>query len=70
MTMHSRTSRRGRDQQADEFISQASAAETVQLHCLIPKDTHRRIRMLAVQEDSNITSLVIEALDILLAQRG
>ena len=70
MTMHSRSSRKGRDQQADEFINQASAADTVQLHCLIPKNTHRRIRMLAVQEDSNITALVIEALDALLDQRG
>ena len=37
MTMHRRPSRKGRDQQAEEFISQAAAAETVQLHCLIPK---------------------------------
>ena len=70
MTMHRRPSRKGRDQQAEEFISQAAAAETVQLHCLIPKDTHRRIRMLAVQEDTNITNLVIEALDALLDHRS
>lgn len=69
MTMHSRPSRKGRDQQADEFINQAAAVETVQLHCMIPKDTHRRIRMLAVQEDTNITNLVIEALDALLDRR-
>ena len=70
MTMHSRPSRRGRDRQAEEFINQATAAVTVQLHCLIPQDTHRRLRMLAVLEDTTVTSLIIEAVDDLLAKRA
>ena len=70
MTMHRKPSRRGQDQQSNAFINQVSAAETVPLHCLIPQDIHKRMRLLAVQEDTTITKLVLEALDTLLAHRA
>ena len=70
MTMHSRPSRKGKGHQADEFINQVSAEEVVQLHCLIPQNTHRKIRMLAIQEDTTVTNLVREAVETLLNERS
>jgi len=57
------------DSAKETFIEQASAADTVQLHCLIPQDMHRSLRILAAQEDTTVTSLVIEAIESLLSGR-
>ena len=62
MTLHSRPSRRTQEQ-TEAFVSQAAAEETVQLHCLIPLETHRRLRILAAQDRTTVTSLVLRALD-------
>ena len=69
MTMHSRPSSR-RQGPADAFINQASAPETTQLHCIVPRDLHRRLRVLAAQEETSVTSLVLEALNNLLENRN
>ncbi len=41
MTMHSRPNRR-REDRREAFVNQAAAADTAQLHCLIPADMHRQ----------------------------
>ena len=66
MTLHSRPSRRNSEQR-DAFVNQAAAAETSQLHCLIPADMHRKLRVKAALEDTSVTALVITALQELLA---
>ena len=68
MTMHSRTGRRQVERTA-AFVDQAAAVDTAQLHCLIPADLHQRIRVLAAQERTNITTLVIAALESYLETR-
>ena len=62
MTMHRKTGRRQEERTA-AFVDQAAAAETAQLHCLIPADLHHRLRVVAAQERTNITTLVISALE-------
>ena len=54
----------------ETFIEQAAAVDTVQLHCLIPADMHRTLRILAAQDDSTVTNLVIEAIEGLLSKRN
>lgn len=67
MTMHSRTSRR--EEQRENFINQASAVDTAQLHCLIPADLHRQLRVTAALEGTNMTALVITAIEDFFATR-
>ena len=62
MTLHSRAGRRQEERTA-AFVDQAAAVDTAQLHCLIPAALHQRIRVLAAQERTNITTLVIAALE-------
>ena len=68
MTLHSRPHRQ-REGQRDAFVNQAAAEETVQLHCLIPATMHRQLRILAAQEGTTVTSLVLTALEDHLADR-
>ncbi len=68
MTMHSRTGGR-REQRREAFVNQATAADASQLHCLIPTDLHRQLRVKAAMEDTNVTALVIAAIEDLLATR-
>ena len=68
MTMHSRP--RGRqEERTAAFVEQAAAVDTAQLHCLIPADLHHRLRVLAAQERTKITTLVVAALEGYLATR-
>ena len=62
MTMHRKTRRRQEERTA-AFVDQAAAAETAQLHCLIPADLHQRLRVAAAYKRTNITTLVIAALE-------
>ena len=57
------------DSAKETFVEQAAAVDTVQLHCLIPMDMHRTLRILAAQEDTTVTNLVIEAIQDLLSKR-
>ena len=68
MTMHSKTGRRQEERTA-AFVDQAAAVDTAQLHCLIPADLHQRLRVLAAQERTRITTLVIAALEGYLESR-
>lgn len=68
MTLHSRPSRRNSEQR-DAFVNQAAAADTAQLHCLIPADLHRQLRVKAALEDTNMTALVITAIENFLTEQ-
>ena len=46
MTLHSRPERR-QDRRNPAFLEQAAAVDNEQLHCLIPADLHRRLRVRA-----------------------
>ena len=62
MTLHSRPERR-QDRHKPAFLEQAAAVDTEQLHCLIPADLHRRLRVRAAEEKTTIKKLVIAALE-------
>lgn len=68
MSMHSRPGGR-REGRRETFVNQAAATDTAQLHCLIPADMHRQLRVLAAQEDTNMTALVITAIEDFFAGR-
>ena len=68
MTMHSRPGGR-HEERREAFVNQAAATDTSQLHCLIPTDLHRQLRVKAAMEDTNVTTLVITAIEDFLAAR-
>lgn len=68
MSMHSRPGGR-REGRRETFVNQAAAVDTAQLHCLIPADMHRQLRVKAALEGTNITALVITAIEDFLADR-
>ena len=59
---------RGNQGERDAFIDQA-AADTTRLHCFIPTDLHHELKVMALEERSNMTALVIEALKNYVAER-
>lgn len=54
----------------EAFREQAAAPNVTVLHCRIPSELHRRLRHLVVDEDSNVTTMVIEMLEEGLQRRG
>ena len=62
MTLHSRPGRR-RGDQADAFVEQAAAEDLEQLHCQIPAGLHRRLRVIAAEERTTMTKLVVAAIE-------
>ena len=68
MTLHSKSGGR-REERREAFVNQAAATDTAQLHCLIPVDMHRQLRVVAALEGTNMTALVITAVEDFLASR-
>ena len=69
MTLSRRESRSGQERTA-AFVDQAAAEETAQLHCEIPASLHRRLRILAIEENTTMKDLVVSAVEQLLAAKG
>ena len=57
-------------EEREAFREKAGAPDLTVLHCRIPTPLHRRLRHLVVDEDSNITSMVIQMLEEGLQRRG
>ena len=62
MSIHSRPQR---DDQEDRngFLSRATAEDTAKLQCWIPSDLHHWLKVKALDRRTNMTALVIEALE-------
>ena len=60
---------RGRRESKARFVEQAAEDDKSRLHCKIPVGLHRRLRMMAVQQDTDVTTLVVEALEGYVAER-
>ena len=62
MTINSRPQR---DDQQDrrDFLSRATAQDTAKLQCWIPADLHHWLKVNALNRRTNMTALVIEALE-------
>ena len=63
-----RNPNRGNQEEREAFIEQA-AADTTRLHCFIPTELHHQLKIMAVEERTNMTALVVEALEKYVAQR-
>ena len=62
MTLHSRPGR-SQDERMAGFVEKAAAEDTEQLHCLIPASLHRRLRVMAAEDRTTITKLVVAAVE-------
>ena len=60
----------GSEQARSAFMEQTAAEEKKRLHCLIPAALHQRFRQIAFDEDTDITNLVIKAMQNYLVNRG
>ena len=58
-----RNPNRGNQQARDAFVGQAAADDTTRLHCFIPSALHHQIKLMALEGRTNMTALVIEALE-------
>ena len=63
-----RNPNQGNQEEREAFIEQA-AADTTRLHCFIPTDLHHHLKIMALEERSNMTALVIEALENYVSER-
>ena len=63
-----RNPNQGNQEEREAFIEQA-AADTTRLHCFIPTELHHQLKIMAVEERTNMTALVVEALEKYVAQR-
>ena len=68
MTLKRRESRGGQERTA-AFVEQAAAEETAQLHCEIPASLHRRLRILAIEENTTMKDMVVSAIQDFLGAR-
>ena len=67
MTIRSNPNRGNQDQR-EAFIEQA-AADTTRLHCFIPTGLHHQLKLMAVEGRTNVTALVVKALENYVAER-
>ena len=70
MTFARRPEASDNQERREAFREQAAAPDVTVLHCRIPTELHRRLRHLVVDEDSNVTAMVIEMLTEGLERRG
>ena len=59
----------GDDEGRQAFVGRVANGETKRLHCLIPAELHRDVKRLSVEEDTDMTALVTQALRELVASR-
>ena len=53
----------------DAFVDQAAALDTTRLHCFLPSDLHHQLKVMAVEGRTNVTALVVEALEQYVRER-
>jgi hypothetical protein len=63
-----RNPNQGNQGEREAFIDQA-AADTTRLHCFIPTGLHHQLKIMAVEGRTNMTALVVEALENYVAER-
>ena len=63
-----RNPNRGNQQARDTFVDQAAADDTTRLHCFIPSALHHQIKLMALEGRTNMTALVVEALENYVAE--
>ena len=64
-----RNPNRGDREARDAFVGQAAADDKKRLHCFIPAGIHRQLKLMAFEDDTDMTALVVEALQNYVAER-
>ena len=59
----------GNQEQRNAFVDQAAAEDKKRLHCFIPAGIHRKLRLMALEGDTDMTVLVVEALENYIDER-
>ena len=62
MSMRRRPQRGDHDDQA-AFVKQATVADTTRLNCFIPTELHDKLRVAAARDRTNMTFMVVKALE-------
>ena len=60
---------RGNRRAREAFVDQAASDDTTRLHCFIPSELHYQLKVMALEERTNMTALVVEALENFVAKR-
>ncbi len=68
MTLRSNPNR-GNQVERDAFVDQAAAVDTTRLHCFIPSELHHQLKVMAVDGRTNMTALVVDALEKYVRER-
>ena len=58
-----RNPNRGDQEARDAFVDQAAADEKKRLHCFIPAGLHHQMKLMALEGDTDMTALVVKALE-------
>ena len=64
-----RNPNRGNQEARDAFVGQAATEDSTRLHCFIPSELHHQIKVMALEGRTNMTALVVEALQNYVAER-
>ena len=64
-----RNPNRGNQQAREAFVDQASEEDKKRLHCFIPAGIHYQLKLMALEGDTDMTALVVEALESPVAER-
>ena len=68
MTLRSNPNR-GNQVEREAFVDQAAAVDTARLHCFIPSELHHQLKVMAVDGRTNMTALVVDALEKYVRER-
>ncbi len=68
MTLRSNPNR-GNQVERDAYVDQAAAVDTTRLHCFIPSELHHQLKVMAVDGRTNMTALVVHALEKYVRER-
>ena len=68
MTLRSNPNR-GNQVERDAFVDQAAAVDTTRLHCFIPSELHHQLKVMALDGRTNMTALVVDALEKYVRER-
>ena len=59
----------GNQEARDAFVDQAATEDKKRLHCFILAGIHRTMKVMAFEADTDMTVLVVEALENYIAER-
>ena len=64
-----RNPNRGDQQARDALVENVTAGDKKRLHCFIPAGLHHQIKLMALEADTDMTALVVDALENYVAER-